>query len=203
MPEIDPTFLEWLANIDHTNLGMLCCLVGFLLYTFRPYIFAIIDKRFNTNFSEKSNDSNNNTTKEENKEVMSVLIELKTELADMKEKQAGIIESQDHLQKEISSFKKDTHDRMNRISDVQEFLLNSDKEDKKAYITREYNYFYISLKKIDLYSRETIEKIYELYLQENGDTFVAGMMTAIRSLEVVPQITNEDLINAGLTTPRH
>lgn len=200
MPEIDPTFLDWLANIDHTNLGIVCALIGFVLYTYRPQIFAFVDKKFGTNLSEKSTDS---TKDKQQDEVMSVLMELKSEIADMKEKQAGIIESQDNLQKEISSFKKDTHDRMNSISDVQDFLLNADKEDKKAFITREYNYFYISLKKIDLYSRETIERIYELYLQENGDTFVAGMMTAIRSLEVVPQITNEDLIKAGLTIPRH
>ena len=200
MPEIDPTFLNWLTNIDHTNLGILCCFLGFILYTYRPQIFSFVDKKFGTNLSGKSTDSNKN---EQQDEVMSLLMELKSEISDMKEKQTGIIESQDNLQKEISSFKKDTHDRMNRISDVQEFLLDADKEDKKAFITREYNYFYISLKKIDLYSRETIEKIYELYLQENGDTFVAGMMTAIRSLEVVPQITNDDLIKAGLTTPRH
>lgn len=200
MPEIDPTFLDWLSNIDHTNLGILCAFVGFVLYTYRTQIFIFIDKKFGTHLTEKSTDS---TEEKQQDEVMSVLMELKSEIADMKAKQAGIIESQDNLQKEISSFKKDTHDRMNSISDVQDFLLNADKEDKKAFITREYNYFYISLKKIDLYSRETIERIYELYLQENGDTFVAGMMTAIRSLEVVPQITNEDLIKAGLTTPRH
>lgn len=200
MPEIDPTFLDWLANIDHTNLGIVCALVGFILYTYRPQIFAFIDKKFGTNLSEKSTDS---TEDKQQDEIISVLMELKSEIADMKEKQAGIIESQDNLQKEISSFKKDTHDKMNSISDCQDFLLNADKEDKKAFITREYNYFYISLKKIDLYSRETIERIYELYLQENGDTFVAGMMTAIRSLEVVPQITNEDLIKAGLTASRH
>lgn len=201
MQEIDPDFLGFLKTIDPVNLGLICCFAGFVLYTYRTPIINYINGRFNIKLFGKSN----NNTKEEVKdnEIITVLMELKDEISEIKEKQSGVIESQEALQKEISSFKEDTHDKMNRISDVQEFLLISDKEDKKAFITREYNYFYISLKKIDLYSRETIEKIYELYLQENGDTFVAGMMSAIRSLEVVPQITKDDLIKAGLTPPRN
>ena len=133
------------------------------------------------------------------KEVLNMLSELKDELASMKEQQILLSANQDKFQKEIESIASelvDSKEKMNQIFDSQEFLMMADKEDKKAYITREYNHFYVQLQKIDLYSKETIEKIYEIYLKENGDTFVAGMMTSIRSLPVVPQITAEDLLLA-------
>ena len=60
-------------------------------------------------------------------------------------------------------------------------LIDSNKEANKAFIT---NLYYESIKEkfIPVYKLESVETIYEQYLLQNGDTFVADLMTELREL---------------------
>lgn len=81
---------------------------------------------------------------------------------------------------------------LNEIQKDTELLKDSDKDDIKAFITREYNYWYPK-KCIDIYSLKAIESRYDKYLKENGNTFVKDLMTRIRTIDVyVPNTYQED-----------
>lgn len=63
-----------------------------------------------------------------------------------------------------------------------ELLIESDKEDIKAFITREYNYWVFQKKEIDPYSFASIKARYDTYIKENGNTFVKELFAAINDL---------------------
>ena len=92
------------------------------------------------------------------------------------------------LQENISNLS----NSLNEIQKDTELLKDSDKDDIKAFITREYNYWYPK-KCIDIYSLKAIESRYDKYLKENGNTFVKDLMSRLRTIDVyVPNTYRED-----------
>lgn len=63
-----------------------------------------------------------------------------------------------------------------------DLLVESDKDDIKAYITREYHYFCEQKGWIDDYSMDCIERRYDHYVEERGNSFIGGMMDKLRAL---------------------
>ena len=72
-------------------------------------------------------------------------------------------------------------DLFNTLNKKVDLLINSDKDDIKAYITREYHYF-VDRGWIDDYSMDCLEKRYSHYLEEDGNSFIGELMAQLRSL---------------------
>ena len=67
-----------------------------------------------------------------------------------------------------------------------ELLINSDKDDIKAFITEKYHYFVEVRGWIDDYSLDCLEKRFQHYRDENGNSFVADLMSEIKRLPKHP-----------------
>lgn len=67
-------------------------------------------------------------------------------------------------------------------TDMINLLIASDKDDIKAWITEKHHYFCYNLKCIDDYNLDCIEKRYNHYQKEDGNSFVGSLMEEIRSL---------------------
>ena len=65
-----------------------------------------------------------------------------------------------------------------------DFLITSDKENKRSYFVDKFNEFVIQKKEIDIYSLSILEKQYDVYLKENGNSFVGTLVERIRTLPV-------------------
>lgn len=65
-------------------------------------------------------------------------------------------------------------------------LIQSDKDDIKAWITREHHYFVYQKGWIDDYSLDCIEKRYGHYKYQGGNSFIQGLIQEIRSLPKKP-----------------
>ena len=61
-------------------------------------------------------------------------------------------------------------------------LIESDKDDIKAFITRQHHYFVYQKGWIDDYSLDCIEKRYNHYQDEGGNSFIGSLMQEIRDL---------------------
>ena len=72
--------------------------------------------------------------------------------------------------------------QVSNLSGKIDLLIESDKDDIKAFITREYHYFCEQKGWIDDYSMDCIERRYNHYLEEKGNSFIAQLMEAIRAL---------------------
>lgn len=117
---------------------------------------------------------------------------LSTELERIGKVQNNMIGSITKIETDVGHVNTIVNSQLTNFTDRIDFLLKSDMEDKKAYITDNYNKYYYKYKKIDMYTLETMEKIYDIYLQEGGDSFVQLMMTNIRKLEVVRNLDEFD-----------
>lgn len=69
-----------------------------------------------------------------------------------------------------------------KLSSQVDTLTESDKDDIKAFITREYHYFVEQVGWIDDYSMDCLEKRYAHYVAYRGNTFVGELMKALRAL---------------------
>jgi hypothetical protein len=89
-------------------------------------------------------------------------------------------------EQEMSEGFKQINEQINDLSEKINLLIVSDKDDIKAFITREHHYFCYQKKWIDDYSLDCIEKRFEHYKQEKGNSFVESLMEELRSLPKQP-----------------
>ena len=85
--------------------------------------------------------------------------------------------------------------QVSNLTNKIDILVESDKDDIKAFITREYHYFCEQKGWIDDYSMDCIEKRYSHYVEEKGNSFVKTLMNEIRQLpkvSVIKEEKNED-----------
>lgn len=83
---------------------------------------------------------------------------------------------------EIKDAQKDMLKTINKLSRSIDLLTASDKDDIKAYITREHHYFCYQLGYIDDYNLDCIEKRYAHYKDEGGNSFIGTLMEELRAL---------------------
>ena len=67
-----------------------------------------------------------------------------------------------------------------------DLLIDSDKDDIKAFITEKYHYFVEVKGWIDDYSLDCLERRFQHYKDENGNSFVADLMSEIKRLPKHP-----------------
>lgn len=101
-----------------------------------------------------------------------------------------------YTEKEIQKKILDTLDLHNeqirKMSKAISILLESDRDDIKAWITEKHHYFCYKLGYIDDYNLQSIEARYKHYKEENGNTFIDSFMKDIRSLPVVSVINKKE-----------
>lgn len=96
---------------------------------------------------------------------------------------------------ELSKIQKNTELEIQKMNKMINTLIDSDKDDIKAWITERHHYFYYEKKFIDDYSLDCIEKRYSHYQEEGGNSFIKDLMNDIRSLPKVVRDTKN--INAN------
>lgn len=72
--------------------------------------------------------------------------------------------------------------RFNKIEQKIDLLIESDKDDIKSYITREHHYFCYQVGWIDDFSLECLQKRYNHYKDEGGNSFIGHFMDDLRRL---------------------
>lgn len=78
------------------------------------------------------------------------------------------------------------NEKIEKLMDMMNTLIESDKDDIKSFITREHHYFCYQKGWIDDYSLDCIEKRYRHYIKEGGNSFTKGLMEEIRKLPKCP-----------------
>ena len=96
-------------------------------------------------------------------------------------------QEQDEKIEEIISLQKQTQQDIEEILSKIQILMKSDKDSIKAFITKEHHYFCYDKGWIDDYNLDCLEKRFQHYKEENGNSFVSSLMEEIRSLPRQPQ----------------
>lgn len=84
--------------------------------------------------------------------------------------------------KELENNVQEMTKAINELTKKVNMLIESDKDDIKAFITRQHHYFVYQKGWIDDYSLDCIEKRYNHYQDEGGNSFIGSLMQEIRDL---------------------
>ena len=76
--------------------------------------------------------------------------------------------------------------RIDKICDLVDMLVESDKESIKAYITERHHFFVQERKWIDYHSMDCLERRFSIYEREHGNSFVEDLMNDLRQLPKMP-----------------
>lgn len=107
---------------------------------------------------------------------------------DIKEREQEILDKITNHEQQILTCK----DCLNEITKNVKILIESDKDDIKAWITEKHHYFCYELGYIDDYNLQCIEARYKHYKEEDGNTFIDGFMSDIRALPVVSVLNKKE-----------
>lgn len=89
----------------------------------------------------------------------------------------------------------DCKECLDEITKSIKILIESDKDDIKAWITEKHHYFCYELGYIDDYNLQCVEARYKHYKEEDGNTFIDGFMTDIRKLPIVSVLNKKEKVN--------
>jgi len=94
-------------------------------------------------------------------------------------------ESDSEQIKKLTEQQKATDEKIEKIINAIDLLTQSDKDDIKAWITEKHHYFCYEKQQIDDYSLDCIEKRYNHYKDEGGNSFIDDLMSDLRSLKKI------------------
>lgn len=83
---------------------------------------------------------------------------------------------------------KETDQILKNLTQKINLLIDSDRDDIRSYITREHHYFCYTKGWIDDFSLDCLERRFQHYAQEGGNSFIQGFMNDLRKL---PKQKNE------------
>jgi len=115
--------------------------------------------------------------------------ELLNKEAALREKQVAI---RDKQMEELRETQICEGEKVNQLHSDVKLLIDSDKDNIKAWITDKHHYFVMTLGEIDNFSLDCIEKRFQHYIDENGNSFVEDLMEDLRAL---PKIDASKALN--------
>lgn len=104
------------------------------------------------------------------------------------------IQKPERLEEHLEIHSQAIEDIQNAIKNLQHtmnILIESDRDAIKTFITRQHHYFSYQKKWIDDYSLNCIEKRYEHYKDQGGNSFIGTFMEELRALPRKPPNENE------------
>ena len=164
--------VELLTTYDLSEILMFIVLFAIAFKTVSSFIDWARDKRKKVTLKEMQPDELAKQiaqeTKDREQQIQELKIQREKEGAELRQQIVGIAA-------QVSS-----------LTDKINLLVESDKDDIKAFITREYHYFCEQKGWIDDYSMDCIERRYSHYVEEKGNSFVKELMEQLRALPRKP-----------------
>lgn len=103
-----------------------------------------------------------------------------------KEKINKRIEDGENFMTQLREHQKYNDEALQDLSKKIDTLVESDKDDIKAYITKEHHKFCYDKGWIDDFSLDCLEKRFKHYADEGGNSFIYGFMQELRALPKRP-----------------
>lgn len=114
---------------------------------------------------------------------------------DKQQKENNLTAMLQGFQESLSKIDKKLDDqdaRFEKIETKLDDLTESDKNDIKGWIVEQYHKFYIDQGWIDAFSADTIDRRYNDYKKEGGNSYISTLMDRLHTLPMDPQIDSEE-----------
>ncbi len=123
------------------------------------------------------------------KEVTSFILWIKGLIAKRDENKTSLNDKEKSDTKRLNNVESNVQKIINSVNELSEkvdLLISSDKDDIKSDITRDHHFFCYNQGWIDDYSLDCLEKRYEHYVDEHGNSFIEQLMEEVRKLPKTP-----------------
>lgn len=147
---------------------------------------AVAVKEFIT-FIDWGKDKIRNTYDKSNKSKESHK-ELRNEINELNDKLNKLFDENKRVNEKLAEINLTFENVNNRV----EMLIDSDKEDIKAYITEKHHFFVYERGWVDDHSLDCLERRFAVYKQEHGNSFAEDLMNEIRALPKCPPIETQN-----------
>lgn len=101
------------------------------------------------------------------------------------------LEEQEHQIQQLINIQTQIQQQILELRQRINMLIESDKDDIKAWLTQQHHYFCFQKGYIDDYSLDCMEKRYKHYEDEGGNSFAATLMSEVRALPKMPNMISE------------
>lgn len=161
-------------------IALAAAIKGF--FTFWDWGYERLKKYFGKKQTEEAFDNTVLT------ELSKIISQMETIRAGHTEDKAEIVDQIKQVNVQHSLDRQELIKKIEETKETINVLLASDKDDIKSWITEKHHYYCYEKKMIDDYSLDCIEKRYQHYLDEGGNSYVATLMHEIRSLPKVSML---------------
>ncbi len=110
------------------------------------------------------------------------IIDKRNQRATLENSVKELMTAQKNMKCDIDKCQTQLKETINEIKQSIDLLTNSDKDDIKAWITEKHHYYVYHIGYIDDYSLDCIERRYNHYKDEGGNSFIHELMEEIRAL---------------------
>lgn len=203
---MESAFISWLNGLLGDKWFTILAIIivgGGVIYTITKSVINFIkkkikdrDKRIITKIKENESEKEFKNTmlklvetvssfdSEQRKHNLAVEEKLENLSTQIQKEKEESIKGDEQLSKKIDMYAKitkETNVKLDNVSANVNMMIESDKESIKAFITLQY---YSAIEKgfVEPYILQSLEARYTQYLQENGNTYIGGLMDEIRNL---------------------
>lgn len=123
------------------------------------------------------------------KQVVDFIDWAKKKVQDRDNKVQGAQDEKDDTEqrlKDLESSYEEISTILNSLNENVDLLIQSDKDAIKSFITKEHHYYCYQVGWIDDYSLDCLERRYDHYVEEQGNSFIEQLMEELRALPKEP-----------------
>lgn len=123
------------------------------------------------------------------KQIVDFIDWAKKKVQDRDNKVQGAQDEKDDTEqrlKDLESSYEEISTILNSLNENVDLLIQSDKDAIKSFITREHHYYCYQVGWIDDYSLDCLERRYDHYVEEQGNSFIEQLMEELRALPKEP-----------------
>lgn len=123
------------------------------------------------------------------KQVVDFIDWAKKKVKDRDNKVQDVQEEKDDTEqrlKDLESSYEEISTILNSLNENVDLLIQSDKDAIKAFITKEHHYYCYQVGWIDDYNLDCLERRYDHYVEEQGNSFIEQLMEELRALPKKP-----------------
>ena len=123
------------------------------------------------------------------KQVVDFIDWVKKKVQDRDNKVQDVQDEKDDTEqrlKDLESSYEEISTILNSFNENVDLLIQSDKDAIKSFITKEHHYYCYQVGWIDDYSLDCLERRYDHYVEEQGNSFIEQLMEELRALSKEP-----------------
>lgn len=117
---------------------------------------------------------------------LNIIFDKKQKTLNQKQQIEKRLQHGSQIMKKLQDDQANTDETLNQLTNKINILIDSDMDSIRAYITKEHHYYCYQRKWIDDFTLDCLQRRFQHYVDEGGNSFIGGFMNDLRDLPNQP-----------------